>query len=135
MSLEQRPIVLLAEDDSLVAFTCEHELCDADFDVAGAFPSCSKALEWLAANTPDCAVLDVRLSQSYCTELANELTRRRVPIVVFSGYPEHACPVQFEWDAWVEKPNLRDLPNAIRGAISRASGPTVPMGGQVGWAG
>ncbi len=30
MSLEQRPVILLAEDDGLVAFTCEQELCDAD---------------------------------------------------------------------------------------------------------
>src|SRR5687767_6668596 len=84
--VDNRAVVLLVEDEALIAIDLQDEFQDAGFRVAGPFTTCSDALAWLATNRPDVAVLDAVLRDGSCVSIANELGRRAVPFLVYSGH-------------------------------------------------
>jgi DNA-binding response OmpR family regulator len=55
------PLVLIVEDETMIAMMVEDELVDAGYAVAGPFATCRSALAWLSTNTPNLAVLDTQL--------------------------------------------------------------------------
>jgi DNA-binding response OmpR family regulator len=81
-------LVLVLEDEALIALNVQDELQDAGYEVAGPFSACSAGLEWLQTATPDVAILDAALKDGSCHEIALELTRRKVPFLIYSGYQE-----------------------------------------------
>ena len=87
-----KPLVLLLEDEALIALNLQDELQDAGYEVAGPFTACAAALEWLQTVTPAMAILDAALTDGSCREIALELTRRRVPFLIYSGYQEDQSP-------------------------------------------
>jgi DNA-binding response OmpR family regulator len=100
-----RPLVLVLEDEALIALNVQDELQDAGYEVAGPFSACSAALEWLRTTTPDMAVLDTTLKDGHCREIALELSRREVPFLIYSGYQEDQRLLSdFQHIAWIEKP-------------------------------
>jgi len=99
-------LILVAENDMLIGLSLQDELESVGYAVAGPFPTCTEAMHWLAANTPDVAVLDVHLRDGECTELARELTRLEVPLAVEA--------------VWIEKPAVRDtLLDAVAELLAR----------------
>jgi DNA-binding response OmpR family regulator len=100
-----RPLVLVLEDEALIALNVQDELQDAGYEVAGPFSTCSAALEWLQTTTPDMAVLDTTLKDGHCREIALELSRREVPFLIYSGYQEDQQLLSdFQHITWIEKP-------------------------------
>ncbi|WP_201865108.1 response regulator [Microvirga soli] len=100
-----RPLVLILEDEALIALNVQDELQDAGYEVAGPFSACSAALEWLRTTTPDMAILDTTLKDGHCREIALELSRREVPFLIYSGYQEDQQHLSdFQHIAWIEKP-------------------------------
>ena len=99
-----RPLVLLAEDEALIAFDIADSLSRAGYDVAGPFATCADAEGWLKTGTPDAAILDSQLKDGPCDQLARDLSRRGMPIIMFSGHDERrATPA--DWNlTWVTKP-------------------------------
>ena len=65
------------------------ELGAAGFVAIGPFSKTSQALDYCRSNTPDCAVLDLRLADGESYPLADFLAARAVPVVFHSG---HATP-------------------------------------------
>lgn len=107
--------VLVAEDQALVAMLAEDELVRAGFAIVGPFATCAEATGWLAADTPDLAVLDFELRDGPCTDVARELNRRGVPFVVLSGGRQEALPEPFRRAPWLAKPNsMEELPAILR---------------------
>ena len=99
------PLVLILEDEVLIGINLQDELQDAGFRVAGPFTTCSAALEWLQAATPDTAILDAALKDGPCREIAQELSNRAVPFLIYSGYGEdQELPAAFHHVIWIEKP-------------------------------
>jgi len=78
--------VLIAEDELLIAMDVMDELGAAGFVTIGPFAKTSQALDYCRANTPDCAVLDVRLADGESFPLADLLAERNVPIIFHSGH-------------------------------------------------
>jgi two-component system, response regulator PdtaR len=107
-------LVLLTEDVSIIGVALTDELEDAGFEVAGPFDRCCDAEKWLQSARPDCAVLEIRLLDGDCTILDAELVRRHIPVVVFSGFQEHACRVPIAATVWLEKPAL---PGALAASV------------------
>lgn len=104
-SYEPGRMVLVAEDQAIIGMFVADGLVDEGFRIAGPFQTCSDALAWLAINTPDAAILDVRLRDGPCYELANALDARKVPYFIFSGDPPTALDHQrLGHVEWVEKP-------------------------------
>ena len=100
-----RPLVLVLEDEALIAITLQDELQDAGYAVAGPFTTCATALEWLRTETPDVAILDAALKDGPCREIALELTRREVLFLIYSGHHKD-CELlaEFHHITWIEKP-------------------------------
>ena len=112
------PLVLILEDETMIAMMIEDELVDAGYDVAGPFATCNGAFAWLSTNTPDLAVLDTQLQDGSCRDLAVELRRRGIPFVVYSGAIDTDVP-ELAGAPWVEKPALgKTLLDALTQAIT-----------------
>jgi DNA-binding response OmpR family regulator len=100
-----KPLVLILEDEALVALNLQDELQDAGYAVAGHFTTCSAALEWLGIATPSMAILDAALNDGSCSNVAAELNRREVPFLIYSGHQEsHPLLAEFQYVTWIEKP-------------------------------
>jgi DNA-binding response OmpR family regulator len=107
---QSKSLVLLLEDEALIALNLQDELQDAGYEVAGPFTTCSAALEWLRIQTPDAAILDAVLKDGSCREIALELSRREVPLLIYSGYHEDRnFLAEFHHLTWIEKP----VPSAV----------------------
>jgi DNA-binding response OmpR family regulator len=115
-------LVMLLEDEALIAFDLQAELEDAGYAVAGPFATCASALEWLAGNKPDLAVLDTILKDGPCKDVAVKLAEQSVPFVIYSGHSEdlNALP-EFSGATWVEKPApTQAILDALTGLIATA---------------
>jgi DNA-binding response OmpR family regulator len=112
------PLVLILEDETMIAMMIEDELVDAGYRVAGPFATCSSAFAWLSTNTPDLAVLDTQLQDGSCRDIAVELRRRGIPFVVYSGATDTDM-TELAGAPWVEKPSLgKTLLDALTQAIT-----------------
>jgi DNA-binding response OmpR family regulator len=80
------PLVLLAEDEAIIAIDLEDALIEAGFAVAGPFSTCAQAEAWLQQGKPDAAILDHELKDGPCDSLISHLSVRGVPIVVFTAH-------------------------------------------------
>ncbi len=100
-----RPLVLVLEDEALIGLNLRDDLQDAGYRVEGPFTTCAAALEWLQMATPDTAILDAALKDGPCRAIAQELTRREVPFLIYSGYHEdRQLLADFPHVTWIEKP-------------------------------
>jgi DNA-binding response OmpR family regulator len=93
------------EDEALIALDLQDELRGAGYEVAGPFTTCAVALSWLEMDTPDTAILDAALKDGPCRAIAQELTSREVPFLIYSGYHQDRQLVdEFPYVTWIEKP-------------------------------
>jgi DNA-binding response OmpR family regulator len=77
--------VLILEEEALIALDVEYYLIRSGFVVAAALQSCGEAVEWLAENHPDVAIIDVQLRDGSCGRLAQMLIDLSIPFVVHSS--------------------------------------------------
>jgi DNA-binding response OmpR family regulator len=100
-----RPLVMLAEDEAIIAIELEDSLTAAGFAVAGPFTTCKQAEAWLRSGKPDAAIVDHKLKDGLCDALVRDLSRRGVPTIVFTGH-EAPPPAAADMRAatWVTKP-------------------------------
>jgi DNA-binding response OmpR family regulator len=99
------PLVLLAEDEALIALALVDDLEEAGYRVAGPFHRCDNSLQWLEQETPDVAIIDVHLRDKSSVELARMLQEREVPFLVFSGDKRDGRSHDaFDGGRWLSKP-------------------------------
>src|SRR5918998_5215518 len=99
------PLVLILEDEALIGLNLRDDLQDAGYRAEGPFNTCAAALEWLEVATPDTAILDAALKDGPCRAIAQEITRREVPFLIYSGYHEdRQLLAEFPHVTWIEKP-------------------------------
>jgi DNA-binding response OmpR family regulator len=100
-----KPLVLVLEDEVLIALNLQDELQETGHEVSGPFTTCSAALEWLQTATPDVAILDATLNDGSCHGVAVELSRREVPFLIYSGHhKDRELLAEFHHLTWIEKP-------------------------------
>jgi DNA-binding response OmpR family regulator len=98
-------LVMILEDEALIAIDLQAELEVAGYAIAGPFATCTSALEWLAGSKPDLAVLDTILKDGPCKDVALNLAEQGVPFVVYSGHRQDLNTLpEFKGATWVEKP-------------------------------
>src|SRR4051812_11487744 len=99
--------------------TLQDDLEEAGYTVAGPFNSCARAMTWLENGEPDLAVLDIRLKDGPCKDLAAELSRRGVPFIVYSGFRKDSNTLaEFMGGVWIDKIASRDtLLEALEGLL------------------
>ena len=106
MAFRTRPIVLIVEDDPVIAMTYEDAAIEAGASVGGPFLSCESAEKWLSVHHPDLAIIDIALTNGSSVKLAKELCGRGIPFVVVSGYSADSVGIDpiFKSALWLEKP-------------------------------
>ena len=120
-----RGMVLLLEDEAVIAVTLQADLEGAGYRVAGPFATCGDALSWLEGHRPDLAVLDTVLKDGPCKQVALKLASLGVPCLVYSGIAEdmNALP-ELARATWIEKPaTAQVLLHALAGLAGRATAP------------
>ncbi len=100
-----RPCCLIAEDQALIGMSLEAYLEEMGFDIAGPFATEKQALAWLQSNAPSLAILDYKLGEETCADIARELNARGVPVIVYSGTARGLdVPPELQAACWLEKP-------------------------------
>jgi CheY-like chemotaxis protein len=98
-------LILVAEDEAIIAIELEDSLRAAGFAVAGPFATCAEAEDWLSNGEPDAAILDHALRDGTCDALVRELARRGVPTVIFTGHDARGEPLaEVSSACWIAKP-------------------------------
>ena len=82
-------VVLVVEDEFLIAMDLELLLQRHGWRVLGPAATVAEALRLLRGETPDVALLDVNLRGEPVTPVAEELRARGVPFVLASAYDHH----------------------------------------------
>jgi DNA-binding response OmpR family regulator len=100
-----RPCCLIAEDQTLIGMSLEAYLDEMGFVVAGPFTTQGAALDWLATNVPNLAILDYKLGDETCADIARRLNAQGVPVIVYSGTKRGTeIPSELQAACWLEKP-------------------------------
>ncbi len=126
----QRPLVLVAEADAMVAEDVSDALRDAGYRVLGPFATTGDALAAMEQESPALAVVDVKLRDGFCTALGRELRHRDVPLLVHSGLQrDEPRALGFQDVPWISKPALpRDivaLLDELSSALAPAAAPAI----------
>jgi len=96
--------ILVVEDLYGLAMEMEQLLTKAGAEVIGPFATTRPALDRIAQEPPDCALLDVHLGETTSLDLARVLRMRGVPFVFVTGYDRSALPAEFADVERIEKP-------------------------------
>lgn len=114
-----RPRVLLVEDEAMVAMAIEDMLTELGFEVLGPAARVAVALELLAANPVDLAVLDVNLGGEAVFPVADRLAERAVPFVFSTGYGASGVDPRHLGRPILQKPYTEDdLRRALEAAAA-----------------
>ncbi len=116
MPIKKSNDILILEDEPLIAIDLEYTLHEAGFETHIS-NSCAEAMDWLEAETPLVAILDMHLKDGICDDVAAILIERGVPVIVCSGASKHDAPQVFQTSTWLPKPATdQDLVAAVRAA-------------------
>lgn len=94
--------ILLVEDDYYLAVELGRYFTELGALVLGPVPSIERAQDFL--ETTDAAILDVHLAESDIFPFADELLRRCVPFIFYTGGAETDIPLRFRHIACLQKP-------------------------------
>jgi DNA-binding response OmpR family regulator len=101
-----RMIVLLLEDQPLIAMDTEATLRRAGFATIVHVVSVDAALAWLATARPDLAVMEITLQQESCGPVAQRLAEQNVPLLFYTGANRKLIATQdYPQGVWISKPS------------------------------
>jgi CheY-like chemotaxis protein len=104
MNERESPMVLIVEDELLIATTLEMMLSDKGYRIAGPASTVEEALAVLETEQPDVALLDYRLGNSTTESLLSVLQQRGIPVCMVTGYGRDALPERYQGYPVLEKP-------------------------------
>jgi DNA-binding response OmpR family regulator len=83
---KQKAVVLIIEDEPVLAFALEEFLTDSGFEIGGVAARLETALTMIENVTFDVAILDANLAGVDASPAASALRARELPFIVVSGY-------------------------------------------------
>jgi PAS domain S-box-containing protein len=105
---QNRPRVLLVEDEALVAMMIQETLTEFGFHVLGPVSTASEALAAARERSIDAAVLDINLGDGLVYTVAEILAERGVPFVFVTGYDADSVDSRFSGIPILQKPIERE---------------------------
>jgi len=96
--------VLVVEDEAMIATLIESILADAGCAVVGPVATVPRALETIASEKVDIALLDVSVNGTTAYPVADQLEARGIPLVFVSGFSKQDIPLRYRTYAYVPKP-------------------------------
>ena len=111
---------LVVEDQYLIASYVCRLLRRLGCEPVGPVPCLATAFVALERETPDCALLDVKLGAEQVYPLAEVLRREGVPFLFVTGYDQRKIAASFQAEMRLEKPfDLQDLDMALTRVVPR----------------
>ena len=108
------PIVMVVEDELLIATSLELALESRGYRILGPAATVDEALELLATERPDMALIDYELAKTTTETLLPSLDSRHIPVCVLTGYSQALLPVAYADYVVLEKPfRLNALMDAL----------------------
>jgi two-component sensor histidine kinase/CheY-like chemotaxis protein len=104
-----KPRLLLVEDEALVAMMIQETLAELGFHVIGPVSTASGALIAARESHFDAAVLDINLGDGLVYTVAEILEKRGVPFVFVTGYDADSVDARFSGVPVLQKPIERDM--------------------------
>lgn len=109
------PLVLIVEDELMIASTLEMMLGDKGYQIAGPASTLDDAFALLQTVRPDAALLDYRLGGSTTEPLLAQLQERDIPVCILTGYGRDALPERYQLYPLLQKPfSLGELLGVLR---------------------
>jgi len=96
--------ILIVEDEFYLAEDCAQEIVRHGMQVIGPIGNVESALQTLAQDGPDGAIIDLNLQGELAFKVVQTVRDRGMPFVVYTGYSRLAFPVQLAGIVTVEKP-------------------------------
>lgn len=114
--------ILIVEDELVIAIELENLLRRLGYAVLGPAPTIRHALDALAGERPDAAVLDVNLRGERATPVAEALREQGTPFVLTTGYGRERLPEEALQDApYLAKPvEPRQLATVLTEVLARS---------------
>lgn len=119
--------ILVVEDEVLIAMFVEDLLLSRGCQVVGPASSVAEALDLMARERPNAAVLDVNLGAERVYPVADALKEARIPFVFVTGYGEAGLAGPYSGHPTIKKPLDhdrfgRDVAAGLQQAASRYGG-------------
>lgn len=103
-SKSNKRLVLVVEDDELIASTMEIALESRGYAIAGPVATLEGAKELLGATQPDLALIDYRLETGTSEQLLPLLRERNIPTCVLTGIAADSLPAAYTQCMVLQKP-------------------------------
>jgi PAS domain S-box-containing protein len=100
--------VMIVEDEALVAMVLERELDELGVTVSGMCVSVADALQSMARQKPEAAILDVNLGGELVYPVADALRQHGIPFIFITGYGVESIDKRFTDIRVLEKPVDRE---------------------------
>lgn len=115
------PVILVVEDEALIAMDIQSLLEDAGYEVMGPASSTQRALTLVGEDVPNLALLDINLGNGQTAiPLADELSARGIRFIFLTGHTAQRLPDRHRGRAIVNKPFL---PKTLYDAVALALQP------------
>jgi DNA-binding response OmpR family regulator len=120
MTSAEKAMILVVEDEALIAMDLQAILEEAGYRVLGPANSSAAALALLDSDEPDVALLDVNLGRSDVFGVANVLAERKTEVIFLTGHTAQKLPPAHRHLPLVAKPYLPHvLLQAVKSALAR----------------
>jgi DNA-binding response OmpR family regulator len=120
MTAADKAMILVVEDEALIAMDLQALLEEAGYRVLGPANSSAAALALLDSDEPDVALLDVNLGRSDVFGVANVLAERKTEVIFLTGHTAQKLPPAHRHLPLVAKPYLPHvLLQAVKSALAR----------------
>ena len=106
---DEKPRVLLVEDEALVAMMIQETMTEFGFQVIGPVSTASEALAAARNSQFEAAVLDINLGDGMVYTVAEILSKRGVPFVFVTGYDAESIDSRFTGVPVLQKPIERNM--------------------------
>lgn len=117
----ERGVVLVVEDEPLIMLELETMLTDLGWDVAHLASDIDRAIELAQREALDVAILDVNVKGRTSFPVADILEKRKVPIILATGYSTDVIVENYPRATYLQKPYVRsDLAKALDRALDQA---------------
>jgi CheY-like chemotaxis protein len=111
--------ILVVEDEPFIALTLEDMLDELGFALAGTVSQVSEALDLIAREPIDCALLDVNLGSEKIDPVADLLAARNCPFIFTTGYGRSGIPQGHADRPVLQKPfRMDDLANVLKANLT-----------------
>jgi CheY-like chemotaxis protein len=114
--------VLVVEDEMMIAMLIEDMLDEFSCKLVGPATNVPRALELIAKENVEIAVLDLNLGGEDTYAIAEALQQKNVPFIFATGYGSTGVRQEYGNRQVLQKPfQARDLENALAEALARSN--------------